>query len=281
VFDFVKPVGCDLSNPPGCDALDWVLKLTDKAKTLPAPGDGVAIQVSIEIGAFSNDVRIVTRVVDPAGNSNNEIEIGGAGLTDLGPPMIAAEPVGNNLVVWSGDDDNGASVRGRILDAQGNPASDEILIASGDMANPGHPSVVTLASGAFMVTWSGLDPDGTGPWIRYQTFDRLGSALTLPAIAESCKPVAGDFPQATSLAPGGFAIAWEMSNGSGIHVLQFDSLGNPSETDMAQAVGSFPVLETIDGSGSAPRVSYGLYGAAGCVGASSLSVAANQVSCGQ
>jgi hypothetical protein len=280
VFDFMKP-GCDVTSPQGCDAVDWVLKLTDKAKALPAPGDGAAIQVSNEIGAFSNDVRIVTRVIDPAGNSSNEIEIGGAGLTDLGPPMIAAEPAGNSFVVWSGDDDNGASVRGRILDAQGNPASDEIAIALGDTANPGHPSVVTLASGAFMVTWSGFDPDGTGPWIRYQTFDRLGSALTLPAVAESCKPVAGDFPQATSLAPGGFAIAWEMSNGAGIHVLQFDSLGNPSEMSLAQGGSSLPVLETIDGSGSAPRVSYGLYGAVGCVGAGSLSVVTNQVSCGQ
>ena len=280
VFDFMKPVGCDIQNP-GCDAVDWVLKLTDKAKALPGPDDTAAIQVSNEIGAFSNDVRIVTRVVDPAGNSSNEIEIGGAGLTDLGPPMIAAEPTGNSLVVWTGDDENGASLRGRILDSQGNPISDELLIASGDAANPGHPSVVTLASGDFMVTWSGFDPDGSGPWIRYQTFDRLGSALTLPAIAASCKPVAGDFPQATSLAAGGLAIAWEMSNGAGIHVLQFDSLGNPSEMDMAQAVGSFPILETIDGSGSAPRVSYGLYGATGCVGASSLSVAASQISCAQ
>jgi hypothetical protein len=280
VFDFMRP-GCDVPSPPSCDAVDWVLKLTDKAKALPGPDDAAAIQVSNEIGTFSNDVRIVTRMVDPAGNASNEIEIGGAGLTDLGPPMIAAEPAGNSLVVWTGDDDNGASVRGRILDSQGNLISDELLIASGDAANPGHPSVVTLASGAFMVTWSGFDPDGTGPWIRYQTFDRLGSALTLPAIAESCKPVAGDFPQATSLAPGGFAIAWEMSNGSGIHVLQFDSLGNPSEMDMAQTVGSFPVLETIDGSGSAPRVSYGLYGATGCVGASSLSAAASQISCAQ
>jgi hypothetical protein len=280
VFDFMKP-GCDALSPPGCDAVDWVLKLTDKAKALPGPDDAAAIQVSNEIGSFSNDVRIVTRVVDPAGNSSNEIEIGGAGLTDLGPPMITAEPAGNSLVVWTGDDDNGASVRGRILDAQGNPTSDELIIASGDAANPGHPSVVTLASGNFMVTWSGFDPDGTGPWIRYQTFDRLGSPLTLPAVAESCKPVAGDFPQATSLAPGGLAIAWEMSNGAGIHVLQFDGLGNPSEMDMAQGVGSFPVLETIDGSGSAPRVSYGLYGAAGCVGAGSLSVITNQVSCGQ
>jgi hypothetical protein len=280
VFDFMKP-DCDAPNPPGCDAVDWVLKLTDKAKALPGPGDTAAIQVSNEVGSFSNDVRIVTRMVDPAGNASNEIEIGGAGLTDLGPPMIAAEPAGNSLVVWTGDDESGASVRGRILDSQGNPISDELLIASGNVANPGHPSVVTLASGDFMVTWSGFDPDGSGPWIRYQTFDRLGSARTLPAIAQNCKPVPGDFPQATSLAPGGLAIAWEMSNGSGIHVLQFDSLGNPSEMDMAQAVGSFPVLETIDGSGSAPRVSYGLYGATGCVGASSLSVAASQISCSQ
>jgi hypothetical protein len=277
VFDFMKPTGCDIPSPAGCDALDWVLKITDKNKALPGPDDGAAIQVSNEIGSLSNDVRIVTRVVDPSGNASNTIELGGAGLTELGPPMIAAEPAGNSFVLWAGESDDGASVRGRILDPQGNAISDEIIIASGDAADPGHPSVVTLSTGEFMVTWSGFDPDGSGPWIRYQTFDRLGSPLISPTIAVNCVPVAGDFPQATSLAWGGYAFAWQ-SNGGGIHVLQFDSLGNPSEMDMAQGVGS-AVLETIEDNGFAPGVSYGLYGLGGYAGGDSLTAMTNPSEC--
>jgi hypothetical protein len=252
--------------------VDWVLKITDKTKVQPAP-EAAVIQVANELGPVSGDVRIVSQVVDAAGNPSNELEIGGAGLTELSPPRLAAEPAGNSFVVWAGDGEDNATVRGRVLDGQGNPVTPEIIIASGDAAAPGHPSVATLANGDFLVTWSGWDTDGSGPFIRYQTFDRRGSPLTPPTVAMDCEPVAGDFPQATSLSWGGFAIAWEMSGGAGIHVLQLDSLGNPSEMDLAQGTEVFPVLETIVDQGYAPGVSYGLYSPDGSsVGGDSLTV---------
>jgi hypothetical protein len=95
-----------------------------------------------------------------------------------------------------------------------------------------------------------------------------------------CGPVAGDFPQATSLSWGGFAIAWEMNESAGIHVLQVDNLGNTSEMDLAQGTGALPVLETLVDQGSEPGVSYGLYGPDGStLGGNSLTVATNPSLC--
>jgi hypothetical protein len=257
VFELTRP-GCELQTSP-CDAVDWVLKIVDKTKAQPAPEESV-LQVSNEIGPFSGEMRVVATVIGTDGNPSSQIEIGGAGMTSVDLPRIASEPGGNSLVVWTSDGTDGSSLRGRIINSQGSPVTDELIIASGDVTEPLHPSVAALASGEFVVTWSGIDPDGSGPWIHYQSFDRLGSPLTDPLLAVDCDPVAGDFPQVAPLGGGGFAIGWEISEGAGIYVLQLDAYGNAViGAHMAQGSGAVPILEAIDDSGFGASVSYGLY----------------------
>jgi hypothetical protein len=270
VFELKRPTECSLGEL--CDAVDWVLKITDKTKSQPAP-DESSLQVSNEVGSVSGGLRIVMQRNDADGNPLSQVEIGGSDLASVGLPRIATEPAGNSFVVWPVDEENGVEVRGRVLDSQGNPITAEIIVASGDMAEPGHPSVAVLESGEFIVTWSGRDVDGTGPWVRYQTFDRLGTARSSSAVAMNCEPVAGDFPQATPLSTG-FAIAWEMIEESGIYVVQFDAFGNPSsDARLAQGVNATPVLEAVEDQGFGPSISYGLYASDGTVvGGDSLMV---------
>jgi hypothetical protein len=271
VFEFTRPLSCS-SFDEFCDAVDWVLKITDKTKSQPAP-DESSLQVSNEVGSVSGGLRIVVQRNDADGNPSSQVEIGGSDLASVGLPRIATEPAGNSFVVWPVDEEDGVEVRGRVLDSQGNPVTAEIIVASGDVADPGHPSVAVLESGEFIVTWSGRDVGGSGPLVRYQTFDRLGSARSSPTVAMNCEPVAGDFPQATPLLSG-FAIAWEMTEETGIYVVQFDAFGNPtSDARLAQGVNATPVLEAVEDLGFGPSLSYGLYASDGtAVGGDSLMV---------
>ncbi len=129
------------------------------------------------------------------------------------------------------------------------------------------------------MVWSGADAEGGGPWIRWAIFDRFGVPLKPEQIAVHCKPAAGDFPQATSLGEGGFAIAWEISGG-GIYVLRFDALGPLSDAVLG-GKDEITVLEALEDGGDAPVVSYKLYGSEGSIvgGIDSIKVIPQRSSC--
>jgi hypothetical protein len=261
IFRFDKP-RCDLGPAPSdCDAVDWVLKITKNGVVQPS---GLALSLSAwsGIGPVSGESRILLQTRDLyLEEVVSQSEIGGSSLTSPGPPRVATEPRGNSLVVWQRESEEDLSIAGVVLDGQGAVLTPEFTIASGSSASPGHPTVSALASGDFLVAWSGADEEGGGPWIRWAIFDRFGTPLKPGQIAVHCKPVAGDFPQATSLGEGGFAIAWERSGG-GIYVLRFDALGDLSDAVLG-GKDEITVLEALDDGGDAPVVSYGLYGSDG------------------
>ncbi len=206
-FKFTKP-GCELgTGQSACDAIDWVLKIIKNGAVQPS---GLALSLSAlsGIGPVSGDSRILLQTTDLyLEEVVSQTEIGGSSLTSPGPPRLATEPMGNSLVVWQRESEAEISIAGLVLDGQGAVLTPEFTIASGSSASPGHPTVSALASGDFLVAWSGADEEGGGPWIRWAIFDRFGAPLKPGQIAVYCKPVAGDFPQATSLGDGGFAIA--------------------------------------------------------------------------
>ncbi len=86
------------------------------------------------------------------------------------------------MVVWQADNDETTTISGRVLDSQGQPLTPEFVIASGEGASPGHPSVAALANGDFLAVWAGSDANRYGPWIRAQAFDRWGAPLAPPRI---------------------------------------------------------------------------------------------------
>lgn len=229
---------------------DWLLKITKNGVAQPS-NSALLLSVLSGIGSVSGESRIISQAMDPyLEEVVSQTEIGGSSLTSPGPTQVATEPMGNSLVVWQREGEEEMSIAGLVLDSQGAVLTPEFAIASGSSASPGHPTVTTLASGDFLVVWAGADEEGGGPWIRYATFDRFGAPLKPEQIAVNCKPVAGDFPQATSLGEGGFAIAWERSGG-GIYVLQWDALGYPSDAGLGSE-GETTVLEVIEDGADAP-----------------------------
>lgn len=264
VFRFKKPdlSSCDSGTQGPCDKNDWVLRLTKGMATPPPTGLTTShFEVSNDTYAESDGPRIVALLVDnTTGQTLNKIETKGQGTSLLGPPQAAYEPGGNGMLVWQSDGEESTAIMGRILDSQGNAITAEIAISSG-VAAPGHPTVTSLPTGHFVVAWASLDETGEGPWIKYQVFDRKGSAFAPEKTAISCEPVPGDFPRVAAMASGGFAIAWEATGGKGIHVVQLDSYSDLVGGGwVAKDSIGWPVLETLDGTGWTPTVSWGVYG---------------------
>jgi hypothetical protein len=260
VFQFKKPPAC--GGDPSCDQKDSVLRLTKGVVTGPPPGLAAShLEVSTDTGVEDEAAKIVAYLVDDTtGQVSNALEVGGQGEGTLGPPQAAYEPGGNIMVIWQLDSEDSTDVRARILDSQGALVTAEIPISSGK-ATPGHPSVTALPDGHFVVAWASVDEAGEGPWVRYQVFDRKGSVVGSEKIAISCEPVPGDFPRVAAMTAGGFSMAWEVAGGKGIHVVQFDSVGSllGSGWVARDSIGS-PVLESIDGTGWLPTITWGLYG---------------------
>ena len=280
VFNFTKPNQCDFDEPDEC-VNDWVLRIIKTSnKCPPPPSGGVTVTALNGPSIVSSGLRVIAETMNATtGEVLSQAEIGGDGTTSPGPPKIATEPSGNNMVVWQADSDGTTTISGRVLNSQGQPLTPEILIASGTTSVPGHPSVTALSNGDFLVVWSGSDDNRYGPWIRMQKFDRWGTPLTPPKLVVNCDFVPGDFPQAAAVGTGGYAIAWEMADSGGIYVLQTDAAGNRGEARFAQGSGATPVLENLDSGDVNAVLSYGLYSDDGYLGSGNVSVVTQPSSC--
>lgn len=138
VFDFTKPA-CELAS---CDANDWVLKIVKKGKLQPLLSTGITLEVTNGPGFASSGLRVLAETSNSSsGAVLSQAEIGGDGTSNPGPPQIATELGGNSMVVWQADNGETTTISGRVLDSQGQPLTPEFLIASGQGASPGHPSV--------------------------------------------------------------------------------------------------------------------------------------------
>jgi hypothetical protein len=273
VFLFTKPTVCDHDQQDSCSAADndWVLRLTKTGGPQP-PVPGIAashLEVSNEIGAVSGSSAIVAQRIDEStGNSLSYVEMGGGGTYFLGSPQVAIESGGNSFLVWQSEDSTSTTIMGRVLDSMGNPTTAELVLNSENSASPMHPAVAALDSGNFVVTWSGLDNSGDGPWIWYRFFDASGSASGPEQAVVSCSQAAADFPSVIALAGGGFAVAWELGAGGGVYFSQLDSAGNSTgiEGSAASGSGGWPVLQGFDNSSGTLALSWSVYSVDGTSG---------------
>lgn len=133
-------------------------------------------------------------------------------------PTATALASGGFIVTWTDrspmDEDqdfSGASIKGQLYDAAGNPQGGEFLVNGWTDGDQYISEVCALPSGGFVVTWR----SGSGEAIRAQVFDENGGKVG-PEIG-LYNNVTSDQPPVsiTSLSSGGFALSWtEMSGAS-------------------------------------------------------------------
>jgi Ca2+-binding RTX toxin-like protein len=158
--------------------------------------------------------------------------------------MTVALAGGGFALIWgrfdSSTNDNAVLVR--YFDADGTPASDEIVLLSGEFLTG--LSTTPLAQGGFLLTHTVDNASGTGSIIA-QAYDEAGNAVG-PSMSTAS---AGNFPVVVQLSSGGYAIAW--AGGLTIHAQRFDSAGAPSGPEIViEADSSFEPIDmaaTADG----------------------------------
>lgn len=134
---------------------------------------------------------------------------------------------GNFIITWIDADFNttsGRFVRAQIFQPDGTPVGSEMTLATSNFGGSS-PSIVGLANGGFVVTWTVLGS------LNAQAYDAngtpTGSVLTVASNSAS-------FPDVTALSNGGFAIVWHDSrttggdvSGSAVRVSNYDENGAP------------------------------------------------------
>jgi len=150
-------------------------------------------------------------------------------------PIVVALAGGGFALIWhrvvdSSTNDHAAVVR--YFDADGTPASEEIVLVSGELLR-GLSATPTAAGGFLLTRITDPDPLTGMSSVEVRTYDDSGNRLAPTIITPG-----GDFPVAVQLDTGGYAISWISGNGE-IHAQRFTSAGAPSGPDILVGTG-FP-----------------------------------------
>ncbi len=129
---------------------------------------------------------------------------------------VTALADGRFVVSWrdasiTGDDISGDAVRAQVYNADGSTSGAEFLVNSTTLSNQINPSVVGLADGRFVVSWTDASASGgdtSGNAIRLQVFNIDGSQSGEEILVNST--TAGNQYQCSisALADGRFVVTW-------------------------------------------------------------------------
>ena len=171
-----------------------------------------------------------------------EFQINAATSGSLNYPDVAIDAAGNFVVVWSSQEQDGVSIIGRRVQANGMPAGGEFQVTRVTSGNVFDPDVTMDASGDFLVVWQSSTSGAQG--VVGQRFDaagtRQGGEFQLgadPGISPFAPAVAMD-------SDGDFLAAWSdfdaSAHGVFAHLNKPDRIILGSRLNLRQATGGEP-----------------------------------------
>jgi Ca2+-binding RTX toxin-like protein len=129
---------------------------------------------------------------------------------------------------------NDHAIMARYFDADGAPASDEIVLVSGEYTN--HVSATPTAEGGFLLSHTTESDPATGiSSIRAQAYDDAGNPVA-PAILFTPPGGGPQYTVAVQLGTGGYVISW-IGPSNEIHAQRFTSAGAPTGPDIFVGTG--------------------------------------------
>jgi hypothetical protein len=132
-------------------------------------------------------------------------------------PAVAADPTGNFVVAWSGDDGFLDGVFGQRFSTSGSPLGGEFRVNSYSTNGQSHPAVTSDANGNFVVVWQAFSDGGS-----YGIFGRHFDASGVPQGSEfqvnSYTTSGQRYPVVASAANGNFVVVWESDGQDGDQV---------------------------------------------------------------
>ncbi|MCH9647719.1 MAG: hypothetical protein K0U98_05730 [Deltaproteobacteria bacterium] len=146
---------------------------------LDSDASGNFVLVWTCFGESSLDASVVARRADAMGQPiGGEIEVNVFTAGDQDSPRVAVRQDGTFLVTWRDDtqDAGQPAIYGRLFSAIGVPAGDEFQVDAGiGSATVPHPAFEP--SGTFLVFWSNIFSNGSGPRLVARQFDSTGMPL--------------------------------------------------------------------------------------------------------
>jgi hypothetical protein len=180
----------------------------------------------------------------PVGSAEFAVTTGTAGCRRA--PAVAADALGNFVVVWQSDESGNLQVYGRLFDSSGNPRSaNPFQVNATAGGTQQKPAVAMTPDGRFLVLWETLGVAGE---------DAASWGVEGRAFLANGTPASGDFAVNTTTAgaqlapavawlpsPGRFEAVWQSegqdgstaaAGSSGIWGRSFDASGNATSSEV-------------------------------------------------
>ena len=144
---------------------------------------------------------------------------------------VAMDSQGNYVVVWSSaaQDGSGTGIYGQLYSASGTPLGSEFPINTTTANDQSNPSASMNASGAFVVTWTSTNQDGSGTGVYAQLYSADGVAQG-SEFKVNTTTSGNQYNSTVAMnSTGNFVIAWQSASqdgsGSGIYAQRYNSTG--------------------------------------------------------
>ncbi|MBM4088260.1 MAG: hypothetical protein FJ276_02340 [Planctomycetes bacterium] len=180
-------------------------------------------------GVFAQRFRTVSNQVYREGP---EFQVNTFASGDQTASSVGMDADGDFVVSWhsQGQDGDGNGIYAKRFSAAGIPRTDEFRVHTRTVGDQQSPDVAVAPTGAFVITWTGADQDGSGLDLYAQRFDaagsRQGSEFRVNATVKGDQ-TAGD---AAADGAGNLVVVWQTGAvGSGdtdIHLQRFTAAGS-------------------------------------------------------
>jgi len=136
------------------------------------------------------------------------------GAQDL--PAVASDAGGSFVVVWSSFGQvNGNDVFGQRFDAAGATLGAEFLVNSYTTGGQNVPSITSLSTGGFVVTWGGDYQDGGGYGVFARPYDASGTAQGGEFQINTYTTSTQIYPSVAADPSGNFVVLWDSTTEDG------------------------------------------------------------------
>ncbi|MGV3481553.1 MAG: cadherin domain-containing protein [Sphingobium sp.] len=135
-------------------------------------------------------------------------------------PTITGLTNGGFVIAWSdgSGDASGQAVKAQVYDAAGARIGGEILVNTQTTGWQFEPSITSLATGGFILSWtdeSGIGDDASNAGVKAQIFSATGTRIGDEFLVNSKTDFTQAAPTITDLADGGFVVSWRDFNDDG------------------------------------------------------------------
>jgi hypothetical protein len=175
---------------------------------------------------------------------------------------ISLLPGGGFVVVWLdgsliGTDTTGFGIKAQRFDADGNKLGSEFLVNTTTAGNQVTPTVATLPSGRFVVTWtdgSASGGDTSGNAVRGQIFEANGTPVGGEFLVNTVTTGSQSSPAIAELSGGGFVISWTDGSATGADTSSNGIKAQIYDAAGARVGGEFLLNTETTGSQTVPSV---------------------------